>query len=327
MGRLSLIFFLIIISAAFSSFETALFSLTPVQLRRLEKGGSFFSLISKILQKPREFLTTVLLGNEVINVAISIIAGALAYDRMQGAETKTAYILSTAVTTFVILIVGEIIPKNIAVRVPVIVAEVLMVPYQLFAWFVYPFRIFFSKIADWIVRLFGADPRKGRRLMMEEELRTLLELGKKEGTLADLERILIQNALDFSDKRVSQVMTPREKIVAVSADSRIDQVLTTIESNHFSRLPVYEEELNHIIGIVYAKELLLYRWQPEAVSNVPLKNLVKPIFKISTDATLDVLFQRFQELHIHMALVCDSADSVIGLITLDDLLRRFFHNS
>jgi len=325
-GKLVLIFFLIIISAAFSSFETALFSLTPVQLRRLEKGGSFFSLISKILQKPREFLTTVLLGNEVMNVAISILAGALAYDWMQGAGTKTAYILSTAVTTLVILIVGEIIPKNIAVRVPVIVAEILMVPYQLFAWFVYPFRIFFSKIADWIVRLFGADPRKGRRLLVEEELRTLLELGKKEGTLADLERVLIQNALDFSDKQVSEAMTPREKIVAVSVDSQIDQVFKTIEANHFSRLPVYENDF-HIIGIIHAKELLLYRRRPESVLNVPLKNLVKPIFQISPEATLDILFQKFQELRIHMALVCDNTDSVVGLITLDDLLRRFFHNS
>lgn len=323
MDTLFLILFLLFFSASFSSFETAIFSIKPVERHRLEEGGGIFAIIARLIQKPREFLTTILLGNEVVNVAISILAGSVAYQFMGKQETRAVYVLSTAVTTFVILIVGEIIPKNVAVRMPLLVAQVFIVPYQLFAWVVYPFRVFFVMIAYGIIRMFGADPRKGRRLLVEEELRTLLELGKSEGTLADFERTLIQNSLDFSNVRISQAMTPREKIVAVSVDRPISEILKTVAGKNYSRLPVYEENLDHVIGILHAKELLPFRLSIGS-AKMSLKEILKPYVLVRPEDTLDFLFEKFQELRVHMAIVANSQGQVVGLITMDDLLRRFF---
>src|SRR5579885_3681100 len=244
---LFILFVLLVFSASFSSFETALFSLSPLQRYKMKEAGGVTALVYRTFEKPREVLTTVLFGNELVSVAISIIAGSMAYDSFSGFSDRTVYILSTAITTIVLLLFGEIIPKNIAVRTPVMVSQVLVVPYRIFAWVISPLRWLFTKIADGIVRLFGADPRKGRRLIVEEELRSLLEHGKKEGTLADLERTFLQNALDFSGIKLFKVMTQRENVVAVSADKTVADVIHILEKKRYSRLPVYDRDLNHIV--------------------------------------------------------------------------------
>lgn len=320
---LVVLFLFLLLSASFSSFETALFSLTPLQRYRLKEAGGVSSLITRILDRPRELLTTVLFGNELVNVAIAILAGSLAYGLFSGIETRTVYLLSTGVTTLVLLIAGEIVPKNVAIRIPLIVSQVLVVPYQLFAWLVSPFRLFFTKIADWIVRLSGADPGKARRLIVEEELRNLIELGKTEGTLADLEQTLLQNALDLSRLRVSQVMTPRQRIVAVPVTMALGGILKTLDENRYSRLPVYEGDLNHIIGILHAKELLPVRLKGDRRS-VGLREMLKQFATVSAEETLDYVFQEFQRQKIHMGIVTEGTGQVVGLITMDDLLRRFF---
>ncbi len=315
---------LLCFSASFSSFETAVFSLTPLQRYRLKEAGGVASLIARILDRPREFLATVLLGNELVNVAIAILAGGIAYQFLIGYEVRDVYLLSTAVTTLILLIFGEIVPKNIAVRYPVLVSQVLIIPYILFSWVVFPFRAFFARIADVVVSLFGADPRKGRRLIVEEELRSFLDQGKKEGTLADLERTLIQSALDFSGQRLSRVMTPKEKIVALSVGTSWEDVLKTLEKNPFSRIPVYEGDPSQVVGILYAKDLLPFRKDAEEAKKFSLKTILRPPLVVSPDETLDRVFQEFQRHRAHMGIVKDRSSKVIGLITMDDLLRRFF---
>lgn len=323
MGFFILILFLAM-SAAFSGFETALFSLSPMQRFRLKEAGGVATLIHRVLEKPRDLLTTLLFGNELVNVAIAIIAGGLAYDVLTRMPVRSAFIVSTAVTTVVILIFGEILPKNFSIRIPVLAAQVLVVPYLLFAWVVYPFRIVFTKIADGIVSLFGGDPKKGRRLIVEEELRSLLEHGKQEGTLADLERTLIQNALDFSAHKLFKVMTQREEIVAIEAGASLDAILRVIRDKKFSRIPVYEKNLNQIVGVLYAKELLRYRHDGRDAEAFSLRDILKPHMEVSPDETLDHIFQKFQHYRVHMGVVKDRTQKVIGLVTMDDLLRRFF---
>jgi CBS domain containing-hemolysin-like protein len=315
---------LIAFSAAFSSFETALFSLSPFQRFKLKQGGGLPERISRLLDHPRQLLTTVLLGNEVVNVAISILAANVAYHLLSECNQRTVFLISTAVTTLVLLIVGEIIPKNIAIRSPVFVAEMLILPYQLFAWLVWPFRVVFTKIADNIVRLFGADPRKGRRMIVEEELRSLLELGQKEGTLADFERKLIQNSLDFSDLKVFKIMTQRENIVAVSVTTPFPEILKTLRKKRYSRIPVFEGDVNHLIGVLHLKELQAFRLMPKEAP--PLQSILKPYLEVFPEEKLDSLFEKFREARVHMGIVRDKTGKVIGLVTMDDLLRRFFSN-
>lgn len=314
-------------SAAFSGFETALFSLSPLQKHRLKEVGGVGTLVSRVIEKPREILTTLLFGNELANVAISIIAGGIAYEVLTSVSIRTAFMIATLVTTIVILIFGEILPKNIAIRTPALASQVLVVPYLLFAWVVFPFRYIFTKIADGIVLLFGGDPKKGRRLIVEEELRSLLEHGKQEGTLEALEGMLIQNALDFSALKLFKVMTQRENIVAVPADATLPDLLKTIREKKISRIPVYEGNLNQIVGILHAKELLRFRPDGPETKNFSLHDILKRHMDVSPDETLDHVFQKFQHYRVHMGIVKDRTQKVIGLITMDDLLRKFFPQS
>ena len=318
---LILIFSLLILSASFSSFETALFSLSPVQKYRMKQAGFLSLLLTRAVSKPRELLTTVLLGNELVNVAISILAGMLAYDIFQAYGPQSVYLVCTAITTLVILIFGEIVPKNIAVRSPLIVGRALIVPYQIFSWAVFPLRWILVRIANGIVRLFGANPHQGPRMIVEEELRNLLQQGKEEGTFADLERKLIQNALDFSRVTVRHIMTPREKIIAIPfvAPFSVSGILQLIEEERHSRYPVYDGQLDQILGVLHTKELLPHRF----LDIVNLKDRLKPYVEAAPDEALESLFEKFRKLKLHMAIVRSERGKVVGLITMDDLLRKF----
>ena len=310
-------------SASFSSFETALFSLSPLQRHRFHEMGGVSSLMTRMLERPREFLTTVLLGNELVNVAIGILSGGIAFNLLGNYGEKTVYIVSTALTTMALLVVGEIIPKNIAVRNPVFVSQFIVVPYQIFFWLVFPFRVVLTKITDRIVQLFGADPKAGRRLIVEEELRSLLDLGRREGTLADLERSLIQNALDLSTLPVSEIMIPRDKMVAIPVETPLQAVFSKLQERRYSRIPVYEQTLDRIVGVLYAKETLPYRILPASSILPSLREILKPSAEVKPDESLGDLFQDFQEQRIHMAIVRDKDGKVAGLVTMDDLLEKF----
>ena len=322
MESLVIILFLLVFSAAFSSFETALFSLSESERVKLKEAGGVSAYILKVVQKPRALLTTVLLGNEVVNVSISILAGGLTYLFLGHMDVRYATLITVGVTTMVILVFGEIIPKNIAVRMPMMVAQVLVIPYLAFAWVVTPFRVIFYKISGVLVKWLGGDPKASRRLIVEEELRDLLEMGKNEGTLPRLERNLIQNTLDFYDVKVRDAMTPRELVIALHVEATYRDVLKVLQSHRFSRLPVYEKDLDYVMGVLHVKELLAHDLEDRIAHD--FHEHLKPFTVVSPDDILDHLLQEFQKKKIHMAIVKEANGHTIGIITLDDIVRRLF---
>lgn len=318
----SLFFILILLffSASFSGFETALFSLTRHERDRLRMGGGFSTLIEKVLARPSQLLTTLLLGNEVVNVAISILAGGIAYDWMTGHDIRFVHLITVIVTTFVLLVFGEILPKNVAIRNRLPLSQALILPYQLFSWLVTPLRIFLTRVTERFVALFGAEPV--RRLIVEEELTTLLEMGRREGTLAELEGTLIQNTLDFSGIQVSRIMTPRERIVAVPETFSLTAILEVMRNNRFSRIPVYRDRLDQVIGILHAKELLHLKLNQEKAINP--SEIVKTYAPLRPEQSLSEVFEEFKKLRVHIGLVRRADQQIIGLVTMDDLLGRLF---
>lgn len=323
MENLVLIFFLLIFSASFSSFETALFSLSESERAKMKDAGGVSAYILKVVQKPRSLLTTVLLGNEVVNVSISILAGGLSYIFMKDFDPHYATLITVGVTTMVILVFGEIVPKNIAVRMPMMVAQVLIIPYMAFAWIVTPFRFIFYKMSSVLVSCLGGDPKASRRMIVEEELRDLLEMGKNEGTFPRLEQNLIQNTMDFYDVKVSDAMTPRELVMGISVEATYRDVLKIIEKRRFSRLPVFEKDLDFVVGILHVKELLAH--DPDDKIAQDLHDHLKPFTVVSPNEILDNLLQEFQKKKIHMAIVKEVSGPMLGIITLDDIVRRLFH--
>lgn len=308
------------LSASFSSFETALFSLSPLEKNRLQSAGGLSFFIGRVLDKPRELLTTVLLGNELVNVGISILGGGFFYEMFRGHDTRIVYLLAITATTFLVLVFGEILPKNIAIRNRIIVSQLLILPYNFFAWLVTPFRIVMSYFTDRFVGLFGSGPQ--RRLIVEEEFQTLLDMGQKEGTLADLERNLIQNMLDYSSMTVSQIMTPRQEIVAIPENFSLKQVFEVLRTRRYSRIPVYKENLDQWIGILHVKELVRLRLSP--IDELPLSSLLKPFAEVRPDEALSVALEKFKQKKVHMGVVLDHDHQCVGLVTMDDLLGRIF---
>lgn len=308
------------LSASFSSFETALFSLSSLEKHRLQSGSGLSPYIGKVLERPRELLTTVLLGNELVNVGISILGGGLFYQLFRGYDARVVYVLAIVVTTFLVLVFGEIVPKNVAIRNRVVVSQLLILPYNFFAWLVTPFRIVMSYFTDRLVGLFGSGPQ--RRLIVEEEFQTLLDMGQKEGTLADLERNLIKNMLDYSSMTVSEIMTPRQEIVAIPENSSLKQVFEVLRTRRYSRIPVYKENLDRLVGILHVKELVRLRLSP--IDELPLSTLLKPFAEVRPDEALSGALEKFKQKKVHMGVVLDHNQQCVGLVTMDDLLGRIF---
>ncbi|MBI2980912.1 MAG: HlyC/CorC family transporter [Deltaproteobacteria bacterium] len=308
------------LSASFSSFETALFSLSPLEKHRLRGGSGLAPLIGKVLERPREFLTTVLLGNELVNVGISILGGGLFYKLFRGHDSRVVFLGAIAATTFLVLVFGEILPKNIAIRNRIMVSQLLVLPYNFFAWLMTPFRIVLSYIADRLVGIFGAGSQ--RRLVVEEEFRALLEMGYEEGTLADLESSLIRNMFDFSSMTISQIMTPRQEIVAVPEGFALKQVFEVLRNHRYSRIPVYRDHPDQWIGILHVKELIRLRLSDS--DEIALKSLLKPFAEVSPRQTLSAALEEFRKKRVHIGVVRNDEGFCIGLVTMDDILGRVF---
>lgn len=322
-----LILLLLACSALFSSLETALFSLSAYDRHRLKQSGGISTLVLKTIEHPREVLSTILFGNELVNVAISVLVASMVYGLFYsgGAESRGAYLASVGGTTLLLLVFGEITPKNIAVRNPIFLAQVLIIPYQAFYWLITPLRFVLSHLTDFIVGLFGVEAQKQRRLIVEEEIETLLEMGNRQGTLGALETDLIRGTFDFSQIRVAQVMTPREKVIAIAINTPMDEIFSRFEATVFSRFPVYEGDLDHVVGIFLAKNLLPYRLGEQTMP-VNWADLLVPFSIVQSDQTLDDAFFMLQSQQVHMALV-KTRERVVGLVTMDDLLNKFLGES
>ncbi|MFH1874249.1 MAG: hemolysin family protein [Pseudomonadota bacterium] len=321
----SFTFFIILLvcSAFFSLSETALFSLSRVQVHKFRHSKSHAAqTVVQCLRKPRDWLATILIGNELANVLISIIGAAIVNHYFK-ASVQTQTLVAIAVITPVVLVLGEIIPKNLAMRFSLKLATAVIIPLSLFHQLVKPFRFVLRKIADGIVIVLGGSSEKLPPMVMEEEFRHLVDLGKKEGVIVEEERKMIHNVFEFSDKTVLTIMTPFDQIFTISSDIEHEALLNEIRLTQFSRIPVYEGHRNNIIGILHMRDLFGFHRQRQAGHAQNLRSILrKPLF-VKPDTQLEKLLENFQQERNLMAIVQDQGQ-VLGLVTMDDLLEEIF---
>lgn len=324
MFSLILIFILLLIlSAFFSSSETALFSLSGVQIRRIgdAKSGAG-AKIAKALAQPRKVLVTILLGNELVNVSLSIAGAAMISRIPMSAAAQT--IMAVVIITPILLVAGEIIPKNLAFRHAQRLAPVLIWPLYTFYKLLKPVRVFLTGIADRVVLLLGGKPARTGPMIMEEEYRRLVDMGRESGILATEESDLIHNVFDFSDKVVREIMTPAEKIFSLDFGLPYEKIIEGIKCVQFSRIPFYERDKDNIIGILHVKGLFAFHRNRLEGKGSELKSILhEPIF-ISEDTLLEDLLKEFQRTQLHMAVVRDESGKVRGVVTMDDVLKELF---
>lgn len=328
-SELLLLFVLLLLSGFFSGAELALFSVGPEKISALKKQTENPTLLQRIARlealkaDPQKLLVTILIGNNVVNVSSSALATVMAqkFAAESGFAASEAVVIGavTGAMTFLLLLFGEITPKSLAhrhaVKFSLWVAPILAVMQIVLSPIVIPLSKFVKQVSG------NEDTKHG---LTEDELKAALELSEQEGKIDHDEREWVEKILEFGEHTVENVMTPRSKIVAFEDDTEVEEALSIIREEKFSRIPVYHEELEEITGILSIHGIIEKMSEADfrqlKVANLPLN---KP-YKIPVTMKIDKLLNQFQLEQTHMALVYDEHGGLVGLITLEDVLEEIF---
>jgi putative hemolysin len=312
----------LLISALYSGSEVAFFSLVNQldKLKESEKNRAKDALIHKMLNKPRRLLATILIGNTFANIVSSVLAAVIAGKIAihYGLSMTLVYTIEIVVLTFMILILSEITPKIIAINNPLKVARWM-------STFIYVNFILLTPVSKLIANSTMTLERnlpKPDNKMTAEDLKTMAEMGEKEGSIKGDEREIIENVIEFGNTTVREIMTSRVNIVAVSVESTLPEVIDLIREKGLSRMPLFENDLDTILGVIYSKDVLPYINTDMEKSVINWKTIARKALFIPATKKLDDLLRDFQHEKTHMAIVVDEYGGTEGIVTLDDILEE-----
>jgi len=307
--KLTGLFLLIFFSAFFSSAEIALFSISEAKLRHiLKKKDKTSLLIKKMKSNPHRLLTTILIGNNLVNIAATALATALAIDMFGNQGIGIA----TGVMTFIILVFGEIIPKSLATRNNLFIAKIVIFPLSWLYFIAFPI----IKLMDFIPFLTGII--KKIPTVTEEELLTYVEVGEEEGEIKKEERELIRNIFEFDDISSSEIMIPRRDMFIIDLNN-VPEPKKLLEPG-YSRMPVIEGDIDNIVGTVHVKDIFTYYTENNVWPS--MREVMRTPYFIPEHKKINTLLHQFKIRKNHMAIVVDEHGGVSGLITLEDVLEE-----
>ncbi len=314
--QLGFLIILLLLSAFFSSAETSLTTINKLRIRSLvDENVRGAKMVSLIIEDPSKMLSAILIGNNIVNLSASALTTALAI-RLWGNAFAG---LATGILTLIILIFGEITPKTIAT----IHAEKLALAYAPIIYFLIqvltPVVYLINKLSLVLLMLMKVDPNKRNAIITENELRQFLDASHEEGVIESEERKMITNVVDFGDALAKEVMVPRIDMSFVNTDMTYLELIEAFRVDKYSRMPVYEETRDNIIGIVNLKDLFFFRGDE---SEFNIKNFLRePFFTYEFKKTSELLNEMRRD-SIPMAIVLDEYGATAGLITLEDLLEE-----
>ena len=314
--KVILLVLLLITSGLISGSEVAFFSLTKEQLNsKSEKKSRQMHIIQKMLQNPKRLLATILITNNFINIAIVLLFASFGEDLFNQIEnTFIVLLIEIGVITFLILFFGEILPKVYANRNAMIFSQAIAFPvYIIDRYFLFFLTIPLSRITRFMESRLG---QKNSEFSIDK-LSQALELTSEEETTKEEHKIL-QGIVNFGNIETKQVMCPRIDVFALSVDMDMETIVPLILENGFSRVPVYTDNLDSVVGILYTKDLLPHIDQ----SNYKWEKLLKPVFYVPENKKLDDLLKEFQQKKIHLAVVVDEYGGTSGVITLEDVIEE-----
>jgi putative hemolysin len=307
--QIIILFVLLVLSGFFSSSEIALFSISRTKVRYLaEQGDKSFELIRKMKEDPHRLLSTILIGNNVVNVG----AAALATSISIGYFSNYAVGVATGVMTLFILIFGEVLPKSFATQNNIVIAKISIYPLYWLSLVLYPVLI----LLNFIPRITGRI--KKSPTITEDELKSLVEVVEEEGEIKRTEKELIHKIFQFDDTNASEIMTPRGDMFVIDASQELD--LEAIAKSGYTRIPVIEGDTKAVIGILNVKDLLLNHAAGDEKINI--REIMREPYFVPENKKLDQLLHQFKNRKTHMAIVVDEHGGISGLITLEDALEE-----
>ncbi len=311
-GQIVAIIALIILSAYFSATETAFTSVNKIRIKNMaNEGNKKAEKVLTLSDKYDKLLTTILVGNNIVNITMTAIATVMFVSiyREYGAT------VATVVITLVVLIFGEITPKNIAKEKAESFSMWSAPIIRFFMTILTPINFIFTKWKHFISKLFKLDEED---TITDDEILTLVEEAETGGSIDEKRSELIQNAIEFDELTAEEVMTPRPEMVAIEIDCSKEELAGIFEETGFSRLPVYEEEIDNIIGVINQKDFHNYVMR----KNMEIADFVTPVVFVAETMKIFDLLRKMQQLKTHMAIVIDEYGGTSGLVTMEDMIEE-----
>ena len=315
-GQWALLVVLLCCSSFFSGSETAIFGLQAIDREALNKAGPRGELVNRLRGRPRKLLATLLMGNELANVSLSAVSAAIVVQLFPDQPAMNILFVVP-----VIVLLGEILPKAIAIRFgykwSLTVAPVI----NLFATVVGPARWALDAVATQVTRRLGVPEKEQGPELREEQIRALIDQGAAEGAINVTEHEMIHAVFEFDDIAVGRIMTPRADLVTLPTTARWEEILEVVREHDVSRIPIWSGDRDHIIGVLLTKDLLRFAGQPTPSSR-KLIQLIHPPYFVPEAKRADDLLDEMQKKKLHIAVVVNEHGSISGVITLTDLLEE-----
>jgi len=307
---------LLIISGFFSAAETSLMSLSKIRVRYMvDENVKGAKLVQKLVENPSKLIGSVLVGNNIANIAGSAIATALTMKLFEG----NAVAIATIAMTILILVFSEITPKSLAAQNSEKVAIAVARPLSLIVIIINPIVIIFTKITNLLIKILGGNADKDAPYITEEELKSMVNVSHEEGVLEIEEKQMIYNVFEFGDLQIKDVMIQRTDISAIDVDSDFDKIMEVIKEDKYSRYPVYDGNFDNIIGIVNVKDFIYIEHTRD---NFKIANYMRKPYFTYEFKKITEFFKDMKKNRVHMAIVIDEYGGTAGIVTIEDLIEE-----
>lgn len=323
--QIILLIILLGLSAFFSGSETALIGLGRIKRKQLvKKKVPRAEIVQRLMTHPDRILITILIGNNLVNIAAAAIATSLAIQFFG----NTGVGIATGVMTLLILTFGEITPKAYASHNAARMALKAARPLEIMQRSIYPIVLGLSHMARGISKAFGGEVKSQSNMFAtEEEFKIMVSVGSEEGIIEEEEKEMIHSVIEFGDTTVKDVMIPQEEMVCVEVNQTTGDALDLAVDSGYTRIPVYEKTVDHVIGILHVKDLLsfldqLIEMDQKSREQITVGKMMRLAYHIPETKKLDILLHEMQDKRVHIAIVVDENGNTSGLATLEDLLEE-----
>ena len=337
-AQIFFILLLIGVNAFFAASEIAILSVRQSKLRPLiEEGNKSAQIIDRYIDEPSKLLATIQVGITFAGFFASALSAKTLAVYLANILKNTnifiishfadtiAFIFITIVVAYITLVLGELVPKRMALQKSDKIAIFAAKPMSFVSKIAYPIVKLLTSSTNLIVKLLGGSITYDSQQITEEEIRLMINVGEEKGVIQETETEMINSIFEFDDTVVKEVMTPRTDIIAININAQLEEILDIIVEEHFSRIPVYEETIDNIIGLLYVKDLFGIMGKGKEWE-IPLKEIIRPAYFVSEYKKIDELFREMQKSKTHIAIVIDEYGGTAGLITIEDLLEEIVGN-
>lgn len=313
--QLITIVILLAMSAFFSSSETALTTVSTIRLKSLaDNGNKNAKLVLKLKENPDKMLSAILIGNNIVNIAASSIT-TIFVQTMWG---SWAISIGSGALTLLVLVFGEITPKTAATGYADKFSLVVAKPIWFLTKVLTPIIVVINFLASCIMKLFRININEKESTFTEEELRTIMDVSHEEGVIEEEEREMINNVFDFGEAEAKEIMIPRIDMCMINVDASYDELLEIFKENRYTRLPVYQDSTDNVIGIINIKDLILYR----SGDKFDIRDYLRDVYYTYEYKKLDELMAEMRKDSVNITIVLDEYGAAVGLITIEDLLEE-----